>query len=430
MIDNDDRFDENLKRMLASALNQPSPGFQDRLVQDVLAEVARERNRELALSRRQFEAVSFFQLLRRPLGFAVAGAAVMAIALGIWLRPGPASHAMGRVSCLYGLVAVQDNGSSRTISEPAGLRSGQRVMTRSGSKARILLSDQSTLTPDPRTTIQIAQTRQGPKIVLEQGRLGIEAAKQPRGKSMTIEACETRVKVLGTKLDVRLVEKLSGTRQTRVRVFSGSVEMESGGQKLLVPAGTEGVADEGQPPVRYSSVFEVNELIRLMDETRALARQSGRTHGPPAIIDLTSSTVWSVIPVQALHPSSPNVLSLRLKYPAFGAIAYSLDGAEIPSAGSGELLQLDLSNAAGTLASGYVILKVPGVGGLLQTTGEDRYECAIPGSDTDLPSLIQLHLPESARIENAVPAVAGTTTERNKLIITVAASARLPQVHY
>jgi hypothetical protein len=119
-----------------------------------------------------------------------------------------------------------------------------------------------------------------------------------------------------------------------------------------------------------------------------------------------------------------------LKYPAFQARAYSVDGIEIPSEGSGEVLRLDLSKATRALASGYLILKVPGVGGLFEATGEDRYECALPASDSDLPSLIQVHLPESARIENAAPAPTGTTTERNKLIITVAASARLPQIHY
>ena len=429
MTGDNDRFDENLKRMFASALNQPSPGFEDRLVKDVLAEVARQRDCELTSSRRQ-PAVSLFQFFRRPLGFATIGAAVVALAVGVWMKTVPASRAIGMVSCLYGMVAVQDNGSSRAVSEPVGLKSGQRVTTRSGSKAQILLTDQSRLIPDPRTTVQIAQTRQGPRILLAQGTLGIEAAKQPPGKAMTIEASHTHVKVLGTKLDVRLVEKPSGLRQTRVRVLSGSVEMESGGQTLLVPEGTEGVADEGQPPVRYSSVFEVNELIRLLDETRALARQSGRAYGLPAIIDVTTSTIWSVIPVQALGPTAPNRFSLRLKYPAFQARAYSVDGMELPSEGSGKVLRLDLSKATRALASGYLILKVPGVGGLFETTGEDRYECALPASDTDLPSLIQVHLPESARIENAAPAPAGTTTERNKLIITVAASARLPQIHY
>jgi hypothetical protein len=430
MTDDNDRFDQNLQRMLLSTVNQPSPGFQDRLVKDVLAEVAKERNRELASAPRQSAAALLLQLFRRPLGYAVAGAAVAAVVLGLWLGPGTASRAVGRVTCLYGFVAVQDNGASTTVSEPVGLKSGQRVMTRSGSKAQIVLPDQSKLTPDPRTTFQVAQTRHGPKILLERGTLGIEAAKQPPGKTLTIEASDARIKVLGTKLDVRLVEKPSGTRQTRVRVLSGRVEMESGGQKLPLPAGTEGVADEGKPPVRYSSIFEVNELIRLLEETQALTRKSGRACGSPVIIDLTSSTVWAIVPVQALKPAAPNQFSLRLKYPAFHAATYSLDGAEISSAGSGTDLHLDLSNAAGALASGQLILKVTGIGGLLQTTGDDRYECSLPSSDTDLVSLIQLHLPESARIENAMPALVETTTERNKLIITVAASARLPQLPY
>ena len=50
MTGKDDRFDENLKRMLQSAIDQPRPAFQERLVRDVLAEVCRQRKLEGAES--------------------------------------------------------------------------------------------------------------------------------------------------------------------------------------------------------------------------------------------------------------------------------------------------------------------------------------------------------------------------------------------
>src|SRR5271157_3463551 len=48
MRGNNDRFDQNLKRMLDSALDQPRPSFQERLVRDVLDELARQRQVENA----------------------------------------------------------------------------------------------------------------------------------------------------------------------------------------------------------------------------------------------------------------------------------------------------------------------------------------------------------------------------------------------
>ena len=211
--------------------------------------------------------------------------------------------AVGQLSCLYGFVAVQHDGSSVAVSEVTALRSGQRVQTQTGSKAQIVLPDQSTLTPDPRTTVQIQRTRHGPKILLEQGTISVEAAKQPAGNAITIEASQTRVKVLGTKLDVRLIEKPTGARQMRVRVLSGKVEMESDGRKVMLPAGTEGIADENQPPIRVSLVFEVNELIRLFNQSQALSGQPGghAVQGMPTIVDLTTGTIWSLVPVSHMQ---------------------------------------------------------------------------------------------------------------------------------
>lgn len=426
MTGNDDRFDENLERMFKTAFDQPNPAFQDRLVSDVLAEVAAQRKLEQAQPWWRFRLLPRLQW--RSLALAGGGAAVLVIAVGLWVKMGSAGRSVARVNCIYGLVAVQNNGALRTVSEAVDLRPGQRVRTRTGSKALILLPDQTQLLPDPRTSFLIARTRFGPRIVLEQGNLSIEAAKQPPGKAISIEASGAHVKVLGTKLEVRVVEKPSGARQTRVHVLSGKVEMESGGRKVTLSAGTEGVANEGQPPERFSDVFEVNELIRLLKGTGALPGQSGRAEGLPAIIDFTTSTVWAVVPAKHLIASSPNVSELKLKFPAFRAKAYTLEGTEIPSVGAGQLLRLDVA-ATGSGAPEYLIVKVPGVDGLLKTTGEDHYECEFAGSDSPVPYRIQLHLPASARLENAPPALVGTAGERDKLIVTVEAAIRLPEIY-
>jgi hypothetical protein len=77
-----------------------------------------------------------------------------------------------------------------------------------------------------------------------------------------------------------------------------------------------------------------------------------------------------------------------------------------------------------------IILKLSGLSGLLSSSVEDRYECTLPGSDSDVISLVQFHLPASARVERVSAPVLETANEREKQIITVAASVRLPQIHY
>jgi len=449
MKGNNDRFDQNLERMLDSALDQPRPAFQERLVRDVLAEVARQRRLEQAQPETTPQqaigqqpagtssTASYYSLWQKlrdavervPTGLKFVGAAAVPLAAAtLWLAAGSAGRTIGRVNRLYGLVALQADGALQTVADGADLKSGQRLQTRSGSRAEILLPDTSKLIPEPRTSLQIARSRQGPRILLEAGAIQLEAAKQPPGKAIHIEAARAHIKVLGTRLEVRLVTKPSGTQQTRVRVLSGQVEMESGGQKVLLPPGTEGVADAGQPPVRSSAVLEVNELLGLFNQTQALAAQSGRRYSLPAIFDLTTGTLWAMVPAPRLQPAGPNTFTLKLKYPAFRVAAYRLDGAEVPTSGAGQVLRLDFSAMPSPQVSDYLVLKVPGVGGLLKETAAGLTECSLPGTETDLPALLQFHLPESARLEQLTPAAIQTSRELNRLIVTVPATVRLPEL--
>ncbi len=451
MTGNHDQFDENLRRMLKSALGQPRPAFQERLVREVLAEVCRQREAEASQTRGATTAtktrdpkeitpaglegtvtalwrwlVQTAEGIRAPRPLVLAGGAVVVVLLAttFCLTLGPVQSSVGQIKCLYGLVAVEDNGASQSVAETANLRSGQRIQTRAGSSAEILLADKSKLFSSPRTSLQIARSSRGPRILLEQGTLQLEAAKQSPGKAIRIEAASAHLKVLGTRLEVRLVEKPSGARQTRVRVWSGQVEMESGGQKVLLLPGTEGVAEGGQPPVRSSVVFEVNELLSLFRQ----AARSGRAHGPPAIFDLTTETLWTVVPAQRLRSVEPSAFILKLKYPAFRVRAYTLDGVEIPATGNGKVLRLDFSAVPGLKLPAQIIVKVPGVGGLLREAGAGLTEFSLPGSESDSSTLLQLLMPESSRLDQVIPAALGTREERNRLILEVSARVRLPEV--
>ena len=116
----------------------------------------------------------------------------------------------------------------------------------------------------------------------------MDAAKQAPSNSLTIETPGAKITVLGTRLDVHVVERLDGRKQTRVSVLSGEVELESAGRKIVLLPNMEGVADQGGPPLARSLTAEVNEMIRLVDETqvpgtpwrrakRAITRKTGRS---------------------------------------------------------------------------------------------------------------------------------------------------------
>jgi len=267
-------------------------------------------------------------------------------------------------------------------------------------------------------------TRQGPVVALEQGAVTIEAKKQAPGQSIDINAGSSHIKVLGTKLDVRLAKKPDGTEQTRVRVFSGCVELESGGSKVLVLPGTEAVADEGQAPVRSSVVFEVNEMIRLFAQTR----ESDDLQGLPVIIDFTADTLWTVAPGESLVKTGPGTFDLSLSYPAFGSKVYTLEGVELVTRGSGKVLQLDTSSAISQELPEYFIIKIPKVKGWFHTVDEGLYTCDLRGTEADPLSLIQFHLPQHTQIEDISQEIIERTSKRNRLMVTIAAQVRWPRV--
>jgi len=409
----DNPLKKNLKNMLKCALDDPNPLFQERLVRDVLLAV-----------KQQSQSKSHSTQAARIKRVLISMAAIVLVLVALRWNIDKSIEPIAQVTTLFGHVTIQNNGESLAIRDSSELQSGQRVKTAAGSQARIVLKDQSQLTPDPRTILRISRTKQGPAISLEQGAVTIEAKKQSPGKLIGITAGNAYIKVLGTKLNVRLVKKHDGTKQTCVRVFSGSVALESGGRKVLVLPGTQAVADEGKAPVRSSMVFEVNELIRLFHQTN----EADDLQGLPVIIDFTTDALWALVPGESLAKTGPGTFDLTLNYPAFGSKVYTVEGVEVATQGSGKVLHLDMSSTLSQQTHDYFIIKIPNVRGWFRIVNKGLYACELHGSETDPLGLIQFHLPQHTQINNASPEIIEKTSKRNRLIVTTSARVRLPRI--
>ena len=409
-----DPFETNLEALLRAAFDKPDPRFQERLQRDV----------HLAIQQQDTGKPSVHRLRR----FLIGAAAIILVAASIWVAVDEPAQPVAQVTTLYGHVTVEAEGASEAIQASRTLASGARVQTAVGSRAQILLGDQSRLLPDPRTILQVDRTRQGPTVSLTQGAVTVEARKQAPGQQIGIRAGSSHIKVLGTRLDVRLVKKPDGTEQTRVRVLSGRVEVASGGHKVLVLPGTEAVADAGQAPVRSSLVFEVNELIRLFQKSQAIAEASGQRSGLPMLVDYTSDTLWAVVPNAGLRETGGDTFEWSLNYPAFRSRVYTLEGVEVPSQGIGKVLRLDMSSEGSSPVPEYLIVKIPNARGWFHRIDKGLVACALDGDETHPLRLIQFHLPPLTFIEKASPPIIERMNKRNRLMVTMAARVRLPQL--
>lgn len=404
-----DIFEENLSKMLNSAMEKADSAFDENLTKAVLTEVDRQRS-----------ALRYRLIFKK---MSLAAAAVIVIAAIRFAKQGPA-ESVGLLRNIYGIVTVSNGNTSEKVLETADIRPEQWIETLSGSKAEILLKDNSKLWPAPRTVLQINNGKNGQQILLQRGFVAIEAAKQPAGKSLTIKTDGSQVRVLGTSLDVRLVKKPDGSKRTRVSVASGSVELESSGEKVLLSANTEGIADEGKTPVKRPSNLEVSEMVRLFNKNNELARQSNVDTGLPAIIDFkggSTAAVWTMVPYEKLEKTGAGHYSLKLKYPASGARVFTLEGAELPVSNQGRNLQIDFSGLdIDTSQINKIVLHLPEIKGIFQSGEGSIIHFDRSAGSYPIVTLFQFRLPESANIEQIYPEPIETARKLNKLVITVA----------
>jgi hypothetical protein len=337
-----------------------------------------------------------------------------------------------RAQNVYGLVTVSDGRNARSMEAVGALRPDEWLQTHSGSEAAVMLADGSRIAVRPRSRLQVQETRSGAKVLLQAGSVGIEASGQPKGKTLRIETPVARVEVVGTRLDVRLVEKPDGTNETRVVVSSGEVKLESDEKAVVIWPNDEGIAAEGKPPVRRSLTDEVNEMVRLIQREKELAERSGVPAGRPMILDFNvdgTATVWTVVSIRNGSAESEQKYSLHSGRAISAAEAFTLEGAPVSvTAGSGDL-HFDFS--ARPLKAGEtteLIAKLSGVGGLFDAKGPASFEFSSPASGSPGLSLLQFRLPEGARIEEVFPPPIETRRAMSRTIVTLAGNAALPDL--
>ncbi len=410
-------FEENLSKMLNSTMKKTDSAFEEDLTKAVLTEVNKQRS------------AARYRLFFRKMSLAAAAVIVIA---AIWFTNQGPAESVGLLRNIYGIVTVSNGNTTEKVIETADIRPGQWIETLSGSRAEILLKDKSKLLPAPRTVFQINNGKEGQQILLQRGFVAIEAAKQPLGKSLTIKTGSSKVRVLGTNLDVRLVKKPDGSKQTRVSVASGSVELESSGKKVLLPANTEGIADEGKAPVKRPSNLEVSEMVRLFNKNNELAIQSNVDAGLPAIIDFKSGStaaLWTMVPSEKLEKTGAGRYLLKLKYPASGARIFTLEGTELPVGIQGRNLQIDFSslNIAPSQIN-QLVLQLPEIKGIFQSGEGSIIHFDRPSSLYPIVTLFQFRLPELANVEQIHPEPIETARKLNKLVITIASDSLMFEV--
>lgn len=408
------QFEKNLSRMLNTSRETEDFAFQEELTRAVLMRVKTQR---LTVRSRFFFRTMTFS----------AAAAVVVIA-SIWFtRPAPV-QSLGLVKNIYGIVTVGDGETSEKVTATADILPGQWIETLSGSKAEILLNDQSKLLPAPRSIFQIINGKEGLQVLLQRGYVAIQAAKQPVGKSLTVKTNGSRIRILGTTLDIRLVKKPDGSKQTRVSVNSGSVELESAGQKVLLAANTEGIADEGQTPQKRPLHLEVSEMVRLFNMNNELAAQSNISAGLPVIFDYkggSETAVWTIVASE----KKDRDCTLKLKYPAVGAKVYTLEGKQLPVSHQGRILEIDCSDDESNPAlPDYLIVYLPDIQGIFRVDADHYIRFDRPAATDPIITLFQFRLPEAANIEQITPEPVEVTKKLNKLVVTVATDSLMFEV--
>jgi WD40 repeat protein len=176
---------------------------------------------------------------RWPLVAGAAAAVLMLAGVSIWMWPREA--AMARLDEVHGDVAVIDGGVGKAARSGQPLVSGNGLrVTGEESSATVIFADGTRLAVGADTTIsKLTEDRaSGKRLVLSEGFLTAQVAKQPTGRPMILATPQSEVVVLGT------VFKLSsGTAVTHLETESGNVRLnrKSDGRSVEVPAGFEAI---------------------------------------------------------------------------------------------------------------------------------------------------------------------------------------------
>jgi len=418
MSQQDDILGQNIGQLLRAAAPRQGAGLNEDLWQTLRGEVRRQRRGRLVASAWKIGAGS---------GLA---AAIVLVAIILWPARSAPTEAIARVQEVQGLAWLQDAQQLLPMSVPGQIKPGQWLQTNWGSQVKLALADQTTLLVQPHSLLGVLAKPDGQKIQLEEGWASIEAAKQPPGRSLTIQTPAAEVTVLGTKLDVSVVQKASGHKQTRVSVREGRARMASSGQEVILLANMEGLAEDGQLPISRSLTAEVNEMAQLLARGRQLA-PPGSAPGLPIIIEFNndgSANLWAAAIITNTNPSY-SMRSCELRCRLGGEIlqAHTQAGGQLPVSASGRGFTIDLS--ACPIAPGaqqMLFVQAYGVVGLFADMGSENIDFHPPACGQGPTCLWQFRLPAVARVEHVSPEPTETRRSLSRLVITVATDSQMP----
>jgi hypothetical protein len=346
---------------------------------------------------------------------------------------------VAKVKALSGLVSVADRGSPRALAGRQGVGAGQQgvgagqwLKTAWGSRAEVVLADQSLLVVQAHTRLQINSSRHGKEIRLDEGRIRLDVAKQPLHKTVTISTPDAQVTVVGTVLDVQVLTKADGRKQTWVDVHSGRVELVSGARRVVLLPNMQGIATAGEPPIARSQTAEVNELARLAGLATALAAKAGTPSGGAAIVEFSgdgTATVWSVFKVAKHAGAALSEGLLECSAANSDLEVFSPQGARFPLVREAKGWRVDWS--ADPLPSGTqrtVVVRVGNVPGLFAALGRGAFDFFGRAAQPAALSLLQLRLPSSARLEEMVPEPLEVRRSLSRLLLTIPSAYQLPKL--
>jgi len=213
--------------------------------------------------------------IARRLGTMIVTAAVVLIALGVWaLRgplglipdagPGRAAEPFARIESVSGRVLLVAAGETplaagRAIADGAVL---QTVGEESFAAIKLADGTRLELGADTRVTLDDdGPDRAGKRIVLSEGFLTADVAKQPAGRPMTVSTPQAELVVLGTRFQLS-----GGAELTYIETSEGSVRVtrKSDGRSILVDGGFEAAVGQGaDPTARPSPPASLKQRLKL-----------------------------------------------------------------------------------------------------------------------------------------------------------------------
>lgn len=240
-------------------------------------------------------------------GLAVA-AAILAVAavttfglLGYFATP---AGARATVQSAEGMIYVVSRAGDKQLATGAQIAEGETIRTGPGGHAYLRLLDGSVVELSERTEVGVSASRHDTTVLLDGGRLIVQAAKRTKGH-LYVKTRDLRVAVTGTIFSVN-----SGLKGSRVAVIEGAVQVTGlTGDSLLQPGQeTDTAGSSGYVPVaeEISWSQDLDKHLALLAEFAKLQKKitdNVQVPGPRS-----QSVILPMMPLDTLlYVSVPNL---------------------------------------------------------------------------------------------------------------------------